>query len=406
MSKFIFSSITNELAINEYKRLFKTYLYHISNKNEFLSQLKTLIINFQKEKPSTILIQNQNINSLLVEAEDILEKYIGHNVLFEFNKNIIVNKESVYDSQNSVFQNIIFGLSADLKAANESSKQTWTYKIDFLKKIYYCLLNDGLHPNILKRDAKKYGRYNYLIEHYFKNKSKVTEYRILLSLETLKQDYLSPYEQKLPVKINGKLIPFKDIYSIRITSTLLLDDEISLFARKNNFDWNEKVKDELNFIYKCKDETEHFHQNPFLLDTLQISNNQQISFISEERILELKRIQNPSFDLVRLIKLCEELNDAYQLKNYISTSILIRAIIDHIPPIFKYNNFREFANNYSEGTKSFKKAMLNLEISLRNIADNNVHSQIREKEILPTINQSNFLVELDFLLSEIVRKMK
>lgn len=406
MSKFIFSSITNELAINEYKRLFKTYLYHISNKNEFLSQLKTLIINFQKEKPSTILIQNQNINSLLVEAEDILEKYIGHNVLFEFNKNIIVNKESVFDSQNSLLQNLVFGFSADLKAANESSKQSWTYKIDFLKKIYYCLLNGGLHPSISKRNVEKYGRYNFLIEHYFKNKTKVTEYKILLPLETLKQDYLLPYEKKIPVKINGKLVPFKDIYSIKITSTLLLDDEIEFFAIKNNFNWNESVKDELDFIYKCKDQTDSFHRNPFLLEALQISNNQQISFISEERILELKRIQNPSCDLAKLIKLCEELNDAYKLKNYISTTILIRSIIDHIPPIFKCKNFREFANNYSGGSTSFKKAMLNLDNSLRNIADNNIHSQIREKEVLPTVNQSDFSAELDFLLSEIVRKLK
>lgn len=406
MNNINLSGISNELATNEYKRLYKTYLYHISNKKEVLSNLKTLILNFQKEKPSTILIQNQNAISLLVEAEDILAKHIGHSILLEFNKNIIVNKESVYDSQNSLLQNFVFGFSADLKAASESSKQTWTYKIDFLKKIYHCLLNDGLHPNILKRDVEKYGRYNYLIEHYFKNKSKVTEYRILLSLETLKQDYLLPYEQKLPVKINGKLIPFKDIYSLRITSTLLLDDEISLFARKNNFDWNEIIKDELDFIFKCKDETDYFHRNPFLLDTLQISNNQQISFISKERIIELKSIQNPSCDLAKLIKLCEELNDAFKLKNYISTTILIRSIIDHIPPIFKCKNFREFANNYSSGSTSFKKAMLNLDNSLRNIADNNIHSQIREKEVLPTVNQSDFSAELDFLLSEIVRKLK
>lgn len=68
--------------------------------------------------------------------------------------------------------------------------------------------------------------------------------------------------------------------------------------------------------------------------------------------------------------------------------------------------FSEVANNYSGGTKSFKKAMKNLDTSSRNIADNNIHSQIRAKEILPTSNQIDFSQELDLLLSEIIRIAK
>ena len=50
--------------------------------------------------------------------------------------------------------------------------------------------------------------------------------------------------------------------------------------------------------------------------------------------------------------------------------------------------------------------MLNLDNSLRNIADNNIHSQVRKKEVLPTTTQVDFTPELDLLLSEIVRKLK
>ena len=85
--------------------------------------------------------------------------------------------------------------------------------------------------------------------------------------------------------------------------------------------------------------------------------------------------------------------------------MILRAIIDHVPPIFGVNTFQEVGNNY-KGTKSFKKGMDRLNNSLRNIADSHLHIQIRNKEDLPTFNQVNFVADLDLLLSEIVRVMK
>jgi len=89
------------------------------------------------------------------------------------------------------------------------------------------------------------------------------------------------------------------------------------------------------------------------------------------------------YDLSRLIRLCEEINLSFSSKCYFSVILLIRALLDHIPPIFQYRNFTEVANNYGRGGKSFKESMERLENSSRKLADGYLHIQIRNKEILP-----------------------
>jgi hypothetical protein len=129
------------------------------------------------------------------------------------------------------------------------------------------------------------------------------------------------------------------------------------------------------------------------------------SFVSIERIEDFKKIENKSFDLTRLIKMCQELNDNFSRKNYVSVIILVRAILDHIPPIFGYRNFAEITNN-AKLAKSTKASFVHLEKSSRNIADAYLHIQIRGKEILPTDKQVNFSSDIDTLLGEIIRILK
>jgi hypothetical protein len=82
--------------------------------------------------------------------------------------------------------------------------------------------------------------------------------------------------------------------------------------------------------------------------------------------------------------------------------MLGRALVDHVPPIFDQHTLAEVANNYA-GTKSFKASIQTLERSLRNIADQHLHSSIRSSETLPNARQVDFGNDLDVLLAEIVR---
>jgi|GEM_PF-3988697 len=125
------------------------------------------------------------------------------------------------------------------------------------------------------------------------------------------------------------------------------------------------------------------------------------SFINEKRLDELQKITSLEFDFARLIKMCQEINDNAAHENYIATALLVRALLDHVPPLFKMKSFSEVANNY--GPKSFRDCMQPLENSSRKIADGYLHTQIRKKESLPNWTQVNFTQNLDMLLAEIVR---
>jgi len=128
-------------------------------------------------------------------------------------------------------------------------------------------------------------------------------------------------------------------------------------------------------------------------------------YVSDTRIDQISMIERSGFDLSRLIALLQELNMASRSSAFFSVAFLVRAIIDHVPPIFSLQSFAELANNYP-GTKSFKKNMANLNDALRNIADGYLHSHIRSREELPLPQQVDFRAQLDQLLTEIVRVHK
>jgi len=85
--------------------------------------------------------------------------------------------------------------------------------------------------------------------------------------------------------------------------------------------------------------------------------------------------------------------------------MLLRSIINHVPPIFGCKTFSEVVNNY-KGSGSFKHSMEYLEISLRKIADSYLHIPIRKKESLPNLTQVDYSSDLDILLAEICRLLK
>lgn len=135
-----------------------------------------------------------------------------------------------------------------------------------------------------------------------------------------------------------------------------------------------------------------------------IITNNSGSFIDTERLSELEGIESKEFDLSRLIKLCQEINSSNANGCYISVIMLTRALIDHIPPIFGQNDFANVFGQY--GNKSFKEQMKHLDSSMRKIADSYLHTRIRKKEVLPNATQVNFSQDIDFLLAEIIRKLK
>lgn len=129
------------------------------------------------------------------------------------------------------------------------------------------------------------------------------------------------------------------------------------------------------------------------------------AYVDPDRIAQLKGCKSVNFDLTKLIALCEELNACNRISLVFAVGMLVRAILDHVPPIFGYRTFPEVARSYSGG-KSFKDAMDQLENTSRKIADSFLHAQIRKSEMLPKPTQVDFRPSLDMLLQEVLRLLK
>lgn len=129
------------------------------------------------------------------------------------------------------------------------------------------------------------------------------------------------------------------------------------------------------------------------------------SYVDPVRVLQLRSISSQQWDLRRLVRLLEELNVAYERELHMATAMLVRAIADHVPPIFGTKNFSGVANNYPS-PRSFSEQMQQLDTSLRKIADMHLHQPVRKAEVLPLAPQVDFRGALDVLLSEIVRLLQ
>jgi hypothetical protein len=126
-------------------------------------------------------------------------------------------------------------------------------------------------------------------------------------------------------------------------------------------------------------------------------------YVSVSRLEELRVLPKARWDLTRLIRMVEELNDAYERGNFVTVTMLVRAIKDHVPPVFSSTNF---AGVFNSSSKSVKGNLERLENSLKHIADGQLHSHIRTSEVLPTDVQVDFRNDLDVLLGEVVRLIK
>jgi len=124
-------------------------------------------------------------------------------------------------------------------------------------------------------------------------------------------------------------------------------------------------------------------------------------FVAEERIGQLRELHSTKWDFTKLVELCEELNIAAQNQCYLAVAMILRAIMDHVPPLFGFPTFEQVVSNY-KGGRAFKDLMNRMDSSIRHVADIYLHRQIRKKQPLPSFQQVNCTTELDVLLTEIM----
>jgi hypothetical protein len=139
------------------------------------------------------------------------------------------------------------------------------------------------------------------------------------------------------------------------------------------------------------------------IHTIKVVNS--VDYVNKKRIEELRKINNIDFDLAKLIRLCEELNNNWQNGNYYSVIAIVRTILNHSSTAFGFTSFQQVVNNYNGG-QSFKKIANDLFNSAKNIADNHLHGQMQKTDPLPNDTQVDFKSHIDFLLAELIKVLK
>jgi len=127
-------------------------------------------------------------------------------------------------------------------------------------------------------------------------------------------------------------------------------------------------------------------------------------YVDPGRITELRQSTGPRFSTVKLVLLCEELNASMATESYLAAIMLLRAIMDHVPPIFACQNFDQVVSQTNG--RSFQPQLNRLNSQAKDVANRFLHAQIGSAEGLPRLPQVDFRSELDALLGEVVARLR
>ena len=100
------------------------------------------------------------------------------------------------------------------------------------------------------------------------------------------------------------------------------------------------------------------------------------AFVETSVIDQLRQCPNKKFDLGKVVRFCEGLNSSYSSGNYLASTLLIRALLNHVPPVFGHTAFQQVV---SQSPKSVKELLRPLEEVSRDVADLHTHSLIRHQ---------------------------
>lgn len=94
--------------------------------------------------------------------------------------------------------------------------------------------------------------------------------------------------------------------------------------------------------------------------------------------------QPPRFDHTKLLKLIRELDDSYARNNAYAAHALLRAILDHIPPMLGCASFQAVGSNYpwSRTDKGYVQKLLDFRLQ----ADDVLHRQISRRPDLLSLD--------------------
>ncbi|HTA82726.1 MAG TPA: hypothetical protein VK783_07335, partial [Bacteroidia bacterium] len=372
-------NIYNESQIKNYRELY------LRNKDINKFELKNILNELTALKDNITFIEDEN-NATLAAIDKKLKKLVHDgSFISEYGKitkkHLITQKEIAFDKNNPPFEgDAVMQLMSEMFrvskrereceiSAKEFKNSAIPHRVKTLSLLIECIENYGVHELINSR-VEGNALYNIYLHFINYRKKEKKDSRILLKKEELFEQYVDPYLNKQNIMFDGIQIEHKDIIAIRVSKGLYNKEEAPLFFQKANFGmeslYEDKADSRIKYFQLCENVTEKF------INTKSAKINRgSHDYVFQDRLSELEGISNINFDLTKLIQLCRELNAVNEKGLFYSKAALVRAICDHIPPIFEFNSFENVAANYKadKNTKSFKGAVKGLNDFFKHVAD-------------------------------------
>ena len=241
------------------------------------------------------------------------------------------------------------------------------------------------------------------------------EVRLDLSVAELESRFLAPYREGRAMVINGKTIPVDDLAAIRINRTSQSSEQLRSVVKAERRASNVivPISDNWYIAKQGVEVTDKFITEPPgsaipkqpAVSTSQPAASSKPATYADGQIVEAIRGKEgkSAFNVSKLLRLIDELNDNYAKQNIYATHTSLRALLDHVPPIFGFGDFKAVANNYSwsKTDKAYMKKLLEFKIQ----ADDALHRQISPRADLLSFEHLPTNLYLNHLLQECADKL-
>ncbi|GAA0711734.1 hypothetical protein GCM10010199_09370 [Dactylosporangium roseum] len=186
-------------------------------------------------------------------------------------------------------------------------------------------------------------------------------------------------------------IPARDAVRLRRLSVLLRDERwgsVGSWRSTDDQDWSVNVGRDVRYFRRVRSTDDFIAATTAWLEPVTVatpaadlpgaaspqSPAEHGSYV-DERVFDLVRQSDGArWDCTKLLALLRELDDNYRAGNAYAAHALLRAVMDHIPPLFGETTFAPVANNHPWG-KTDGRYMKRL-VHFRDQADDVMHRQI------------------------------
>ncbi len=139
------------------------------------------------------------------------------------------------------------------------------------------------------------------------------------------------------------------------------------------------------------------------IDDTKSAGNINARIVDPAIINALTEIETANSDAASLVRMCREINSSYAHGNILATVLLMRTVLNHVPPVFGFDTFVQVVANSG---KSLRDSFDHLEGGLRKVADFHAHRKMAASGFYPSGAQVEpYKPQFELLLQQVIARL-